>query len=339
MKNFKAFEPVTMADIAKLASVHVSTVSRALQEPQKDTFNPTTLRIRGLADELSFQPDATAARLRTGRSQIIGVTVPTLTDPVQATAYEGIDQGAVSSGYTTMVVMSANLERRSHHRADNLIRSRVDGIVIQDTFENDLLPEYLQKRQIPYLLSLRKREEDLYVAIDDLAGGRMAAEHLSAAGHVDVAVISPDTTVSTGRDRVQGFIDGMADHGVHVDSSRIVAAGFDMLSGQRAAEVVLTWSRLPTAIFISNDLTAVGAMFSFRAAGIDVGRDLALIGYNDIDMAQHLPVPLSTIASPLRTLGIQSAKTLLNLIDGCSPTSVDLVPHLVARESTLRWQR
>lgn len=339
MQSLGPFEPVTMAGLARLAGVHVSTVSRALQEPRIETSNPTTLRIRGLANELSFQPDATATRLRTGRSRIIGVTVPTLTDPVQATAYEGIDQKAVRSGYATMVVMSANFERRSHRRADNLIRSRVDGVIIQDTFENDLLPEHLKQRRIPYLLSLRKREDDLYAAIDDLAGGRMAAEHLAAAGHVDVAVIAPDTTVSTGRDRARGFLDGLADYGVHVDSSRIVPAGFDMVSGQRAAEAVLAWNRLPTAIFACNDLTAAGAMFSFRAAGIAVGRDLALIGYNDIEIAQHLPVPLSTIASPLRALGIQSAETLISLIDGCSPTSVDLVPQLVARESTLGWHR
>jgi len=337
MEKERASEPVTMAILAKQVGVHVSTVSRALQEPRRETKNRTTLKIRKLADELNFQPDATASRLRTRRSRLIGVTVPTLTDPVHATTYECIDRQAVSRGYSTMVIMSANLDDLSPNRANSLIRSRVEGIIVQDTFEGDLLPASLRERDIPYVLCLRKEDHELCVAIDDLAGGRLAADHLAAAGHKDVAVISPDSSVSTGRERVEGFLEGMRRHGVHVDPARVVPAGFDLASGQRAAEVILGWAELPTAIFACNDLTAAGAMFRFREAGVEVGRDLALVGYNDIEIARHLTVLLTSIASPLHDLGACSVDVLIDLIGGKKPAPVNLTPQLVARESTLTW--
>ena len=337
MEKASASEPVTMATLARQVGVHISTVSRALQEPRQETSNRTTLKIRSLADELKFQPDATASRLRKGRSRLIGVTVPTLTDPVHATTYEGIDREALSRGYSTMVIMSANLEDLSPARANSLIRSRVEGIIIQDTFEGDQLPASLRERGIPYVLCLRKGDHDLSVAVDDLLGGRLAAEHLAARGHTDVAVISPDSSVSTGRDRVEGFLEGMRAHGVQVDAARIVPAGFDLASGQRAAEAILGWAKLPTAIFACNDLTAAGLMFRFREAGVEVGRDLALIGYNDIEIARHLPVPLTSVASPLQELGSQGVDTLIDLIEGKTTGPVSLVPHLVPRASTLSW--
>jgi LacI family transcriptional regulator len=337
MEKARASEPVTMASLARQAGVHISTVSRALKEPRQETSNRTTLKIRSLADELKFQPDATASRLRKGRSRLIGVIVPTLTDPVHATTYEGIDRQALSRGYSTMVIMSANRDDVSRDRANSLIRSRVEGIIIQDTFEGDELPNSLRERNIPYVLCLRKRDDDISIAVNDLLGGRLAAEHLAAAGHKDVGVVSPDSSVSTGRERVEGFLEGMRAHGVEVDSSRIVPAGFDLASGQRAAEVILGWAKLPTAIFACNDLTAAGMMFRFREAGVEVGRDLALIGYNDIEIAQHLPVPLTSVASPLQEMGIQSVDTLIDLIEGKTAEPVSLMPRLVPRASTLAW--
>jgi LacI family transcriptional regulator len=337
MEKATASEPVTMASLARQVGVHISTVSRALKEPRQETSNRTTLKIRSLADELKFQPDATASRLRKGRSRLIGVIVPTLTDPVHATTYEGIDRQALSRGYSTMVIMSANRDDVSRDRANSLIRSRVEGIIIQDTFEGDELPNSLRERNIPYVLCLRKRDDDISIAVNDLLGGRLAAEHLAAAGHKDVGVVSPDSSVSTGRERVEGFLQGMREHGVQVDSSRIVPAGFDLASGQRAAEVILRWAELPTAIFACNDLTAAGMMFRFREAGVEVGRDLALIGYNDIEIAQHLPVPLTSVASPLQEMGIQSVDTLIDLIEGKTAEPVSLMPRLVPRASTLAW--
>jgi LacI family transcriptional regulator len=337
MENAIASEPVTMASLARQVGVHISTVSRALQEPRQETTNRTTLKIRSLADELKFQPDATASGLRTGRSRLIGVTVPTLTDPVHATTYEGIDKQALSRGYSTMVIMSANLDDLSPDRANSLIRSRVEGIIIQDTFQGDQLPASLRERGIPYVLCLRKGDDDSSVAVNDLLGGCLAAEHLATAGHKDVAVISPDSSVSTGRERVEGFLEGMREHGVQVDSSRIVPAGFDLASGQRAAEVILGWATLPTAIFACNDLTAAGLMFRLREAGVEVGRDLALIGYNDIEIAQHLPVPLTSVASPLHEVASQSVDMLIDLIEGKRTGPVSLMPRLVPRASTLAW--
>ncbi|NMR29127.1 substrate-binding domain-containing protein [Crystallibacter degradans] len=337
MEDKRDTSPVTMATLAKRVGVHVSTVSRALQEPRQDTNNRTTLMIRELADQLDFQPDATASRLRTRRSRLIGVTVPSLTDPVHAITYEGIDKQALSRGYSTMLSMSANLNDRSPSRANNLIRSRVEGIIIQDTFEGDLLPETLRKRHIPHVMCLRKNDDELSVAVDDLLGGRLAAEHLAAAGHTEIAIISPDSSVSTGRDRVEGFRRRMLELGTKIDDSRIVPAGFDIASGQRAAETLLGWPKLPTAIFASNDLTAAGIMFRLREAGISIGRDVALVGYNDIEISKHLPVPLTTIASPLHEVGARSLDTLIEVIEGRVPDSLQLTPRLLARESTLAF--
>ncbi|QTG81736.1 substrate-binding domain-containing protein [Arthrobacter crystallopoietes] len=337
MEDTRDTSPVTMATLAKRVGVHISTVSRALQEPRQHTTNKTTLIIRELADQLDFQPDATASRLRTRRSRLIGVTVPSLTDPVHATTYEGIDKQALRRGYSTMLSMSANLDDRSPSRANSLIRSRVEGIIIQDTFEGDLLPATLRKRHIPYVMCLRKNDNEVSVAVDDLLGGRLAAEHLAAAGHTEIAIISPDSSVSTGRDRVEGFRRRMLELGTRIDDSRIVPAGFDIASGQRAAETLLDWPKLPTAIFASNDLTAAGIMFRLREAGITIGRDVALVGYNDIEISKHLPVPLTTIASPLHEVGARSLDTLVEAIEGRTPRSLKLTPQLLARESTLAF--
>jgi LacI family transcriptional regulator len=327
----------TLKEIASRAGVHVSTVSRALKQPRRPTKSKTTIAIREIADSIGYQQDSYASALRTGKARTIGVLVPRFTDVVHAAIYEGIDQAAVSAGYSTVVSISRDQSDLQLTCLATLLSRRVEGIIVQDARLGSELTRILKKKQMPYLLAVRTLPGELSVSVDDVEGGRLAGEHLISCGHKNVAVISGDLAVSTGRDRLEGFLLAFRRVGIEIAPSNIIEAGFSLASGRDAADRLLSLAQTPTAIFASNDLTAVGVMAALRHAGLHVGEDVAVVGYNDIELAAQLPVPLTTIHSPLGKIGELSFSTLLSRMQGEDVHSIKMSPQLRVRESTSLW--
>lgn len=334
-KASQPHRPVTLATIAKWAGVHASTVSRALSASPTGISPATVDRIQALADALGYLPDQTAAALRTRRTQIIGVLVPRLTDIVLATIYEGIDATAVESGYQTVVANTRDDPQLQRVRLETLLARRVDGLILGDARRDTPMVNDLARRGIPFVLTSRRLPGHLSVTTDDLRGGGLAAEHLMSLGHVHIGVIAGESYASTGVERTKGFLDARASAQTPVDPRYVVQTTFDTAGGRAGAEQLLRLHPRPTALFAVNDFAAIGAMGAVRDAGLEVGKDVAIVGYNDVSIAGELPVALTTVRSPMFRMGQEAARTLLSILADEPARSKRLRPRLIARASTL----
>jgi LacI family transcriptional regulator len=331
-----ATEPVTLAQIAKRAGVHVSTVSRALATNVSGVGSGTASRIRAIAEEMGYHPDPAASALRTRRSGALGIIMPRLTDYVLARIYEGADEAAHDIGYTTVVANSNDDPALRMERLDKMLARRVEGFVIGDArLDGDDLVQALKRRGIPYVLVNRRLRGHPSVTTDDVRGGRLAGEHILGLGHRSVGVVAGPEYASTCVERTHGFVERFLSAGINVPDSCIQPSAPDAEGGHSAADALLRRHPDITAIFAINDFAAIGAMGAAREHGRTVGRDIAVIGYNDIPLASWLPVPMSSISSPMVEMGRAGSKALHEIIAGGRPAPVLLEPTLCARDSTL----
>ncbi|NKS65966.1 substrate-binding domain-containing protein [Rhodococcus hoagii] len=328
----------TLRLIADELGVHVSTVSRVLNgtsAPGTRTASAATAeRIRTLADSLGYRPNLHAASLRTNRTNLIGVLVPRLSDYVLATIYEGIEEAAEESGLSTFVTNSLDNPENQSTRTEMLLARNVDGLIFGDAHLDHRFLDGVAERGTPFVLVSRRAGGHPSVTCDDCAGGALAAEHLLARGHRRVGVIAGLPFASTTVDRTSGFVDAFARAGHAVPADDIVYTGFDAAGWSSGATALLERSPDLTAIFATNDFAAIGAYGALRDAGREVGRDVAVIGYNDVPLAAEMTVALTTVRSPMHAMGRESVRMLVSILGGTEVDSERLAPELVPRASS-----
>jgi LacI family transcriptional regulator len=328
----------TLRTIAELAGVHVSTVSRVLNGSTgtgvRTAGEQTAGRIRALAEEVGYTPNPHATGLRTQRSNLIGVLVPRLVDIVLATIYEGVEEASASFGFSTFVANTRDEPAVQRSRTEMVLARRVDALIFGDAYIDGRFLDDIASRSVPFVLVSRRAGRHPSVICDDYRGGQLAAEHLLELGHRKVAVLSGEPYASTGIDRTAGFVDTFAAAGVKVPASRVVPGRFDTEGGRTAMQRVLAGRTKPTAVFAVNDFAAIGAMGALRDAGLRVGADVAVIGFNDVPLAGSLPVPLSTVRCPMHDMGVRAVHLLMKRLDGEEVASERLTPVLVPRASS-----
>jgi LacI family transcriptional regulator len=328
----------TLKDIARDAGVSVTTASRALHGVTGSARAPsaeTAARVRSAAARLGYSRDPLASGLRTRRSRLLGMLVPRLSDYVLAIIYEGVEEAARLAGYRTVVANTHDDPDEQRARAEVMLDHRVEGLIIGDASERGDLLDDLERRGVPFVLVSRRFGNYPAVTGDDLTGGGLVAQHLLDMGHTQVAVLAGEHYASTGRERTSGFLERWSAAGGTVPADRVVNGPFDASGGRQAMQRVLdTPGPPPTAVFAVNDFAAIGAMGALRDAGLRVGRDVAIVGYNDVALSAELLIPLSTVAPPNLEMGRRGAQLLIGILDGEQPSSTLLPPQLRVRASS-----
>lgn len=329
---------VTLRTIAELSGVHVTTVSRVLSPtsgPRSPAASPRTAhRIQTLARELGYVPNPHATGLRTQQSNLIGVLAPRLSDVVFAMIYEGLEEAAGSRGLHAFVANSRDDPRQRREKTEMLLARHVDGLIIGDATSDAQFVDEMDRRGVPFVLVSRRAGRHLSVTCDDYLGGRLAADHLLELGHERPAVIAGEPYASTGTDRTAGFTDRYVEAGLAIPENLVRHSHFDVQGGRTAAIELLKNGTRPTAVFAVNDFAALGALGPLREAGLAVGRDLALVGFNDIPLAAELPVPLTSVHSEMQEMGRQAVELLVDRLADRPVESRRLKPWLVVRESS-----
>ncbi|MFZ5869160.1 MAG: LacI family DNA-binding transcriptional regulator [Actinomycetota bacterium] len=322
--------------LADELGLHVSTVSRVLNGRfgAVAAGSDTAARIRALAEKRGYQPNPQAASLRTRRSNLVGVLVPRLADIVLATIYEGIEEEANSLGYSTFVTNSLDDPAAQRTKTEMMLARRVDGLIFGDAHFDAVFVDELARRGVPFVLTSRWAGAHPSATCDDYDGGRQVGRHFVELGHERVAVLAGEPFASTGLDRTRGCLDELRDHGVQVPDRWVVHSPFDAVGGRAACEQVLSGREIPTAIFAVNDFAAIGAIGGLLAHGLTPGKDVAIVGFNDTPLAEHLPIPLSTVRSPMRQMGRAAVSLLHRRLAGEAVESVRLTPTLVVRASS-----
>lgn len=323
---------VTIRTVAQRVGVHPSTVSRALNPSARDT--PRTRQIREVAAELGYTPHTGAASLRTRRTLALGVTVSHLTDLVMATLYEAIERTARELGYQTIVASTHDDVDEQRRLIDFMLARRVDGLIVADAHRDGRHVRWLEKRQIPFVLAMRQAGDHQSVTADEYLGGHLAGTHLAELGHRRVAVLAGLPWSSAFSGRAAGCLAALHDAGIEIPDRLVVRGSVDTVGGWAQTRKLLDVGEEFSAIFAVNDDAALGAGGALRELGRQPGRDVAVVGYNDVPAAAA--ADLTTVRTPLGDMGTIATRLLIDHLGGADVLqSVLLSPELVVRGTSV----
>jgi LacI family transcriptional regulator len=328
----RAGKSLTLADIARMAGVSRSAASRAL-----DTANPTASasaqRVRAIAAEYGYVPNAWAANLRLQRSGVIGVVVPRLTDTVMAMLYEALVRECTDRKLQAVVMTTDDDPRTEIEAGRSLVRQRIDGLILTTARTDGADPLLLELREqgVRYALAIRTDGESPSAVGDDELGGYLAVSHLIEHGHRRIAYVGGPHYSSSTQRREQGFRRALAEAGVMPAEELMFTSDFSMEAGAGIGRRLLALADRPTAVFTANDSLAVGLMAAVQRAGLVVPQDLSVVGYSNTPLASNLSTPLTSVTIPFREIARDAVDLLVD--PGLGPTVRVSQPSLVVRES------
>lgn len=326
---------VKLTDVATAAGVHTATASRALSPDPgvADTVSPATRwSVEAAAARLGYRPNLQGRALRTGRSRILGLLVPRISDTVLSALYEGTLRESERSGYTVVVTNTGDRPERRQAHVRELLEHGVDGIIYTDAHLGEPLPTGYDA---PVIQAYRYSQPPGGVTADDRAGGAEVARHFLQYGHQRIALLAGMPYASSTTNRAAGFLDELRSAVGRGDLSvRVEHGGLTTAEGRSIAERLLKQGDRPTAVFAVDDYLALGVMSAVHRSGLLPGRDVAVVGYSDLPLARELPVAMSSVAVPLDKLGAHAVTSLLGLIRGEPELSEQVRPELRVRESS-----
>jgi LacI family transcriptional regulator len=332
---------VGIKDVARQAGVSVGTVSNVINRP--DLVSETTReRVQGAIDLLGFVRSESARQLRAGRSRIVAMLVLDMTNPFFVQVARGAEREARAAGLGVMLCNSAEDPGEEAEYLSLFAEQRVRGVLVTPADPTGANLAAFRRREIPFVLVDRSAPvgDSCSVSVNDVAGGRLAAEHLLDQGHAAITYISGPMHLAQCRDRRTGALAALTARGLPEDAlTHLEAPRLDVAAGREAGVRLLGLSRRPTAVFCANDLLAFGVLQAVFAAGVAVPDELALVGYDDIEFAAAAAVPLTSVHQPAEQMGRTAAGLLL---EETGPDAarhahqrVVLEPELVVRQSSV----
>jgi LacI family transcriptional regulator len=338
----------TIADIAKEAGVSKATVSRVLNDAVEGVGSETRLRVKAVMERMDFEPCGVARGLATGKSLSVGLVVPDIADPFFPLLIRGIEDALRGEGYGLFLCDSGLDIEKEKEQVRMLLEKRVDGVILNSTMSDcDCQLDLLDRRSLPYVLldrMIEARPQATGVYADNRKGARLAVEHLLGGGARRLLFVNGPAELSVSKQRRAGVEE--ACRGLGLDPAAMVygEGDYSVASGERAVDALAGLSgsrqgasRLPfDAVFAANDRMAIGALRVLKRRGIDVPRDMEVVGFDDIEAASLVEPPLTTVAQPAFEMGRESALLLLKLIEGKKPRRRTIViePALVIRGTT-----
>lgn len=312
---------LTIEDIARLARVSRSTVSRVLND--HPSVRPEVRdRIWGVIKEHGYAPQAAARHLVTQRTRLIGVLFPRsnqylLANPVYASIGQGIGQMCTQRGYLAMI--SLGLGDMEEKMLFNMLRSRhFDGIVLVSSESNDPLPFFLKEARIPYTRIGHDPDGDdeAFVDVNDTEAAYQAVKHLISLGHQRIAIIKgPAAEVCIPR-RYSGYVRALQEAGLPIDPLLVAEGDWLHTSGKAVMEHFLQLEHPPTAVFSCNDMMAAGAMHAIYEQGLHIPEDIAIVGFDDVPQTQVIIPALTTIRQPHEEMGSKATEMLIDRLEG-----------------------
>ena len=329
----------SVRDVAERAGVSVGTVSHALNHPER-VAESTLERVRAAIDELGFVRSETARRLRHGGSSLVGVLVHDISNPFFTEAARGIEDRLREDNRVPMLGSTDSDPDRERELMSLLAGLDVRGVIVTPSTSTLDNLAVLAGRGIRIVLMDHPpiSEELPTVSGDDVAGARAAVAHLVELGHRRIGFVNGPLSVRQSIDRRDGVLAALSEAGLDpAEVLREVEAasggqGYTADAGAVGAAELLRADPPPSALFCANDQLAIGAMREIRRRGLAIPDDVAIVGYDDVDIASELITPLTSVHVPMRDIGRAAADLLL--ADGSQVRHVSFAPELVVRAST-----
>jgi LacI family transcriptional regulator len=326
----------TIVDIARLAGVSKSTVSLVLKNSPAVKAE-TRERVSAAMSALGYVYNRGAANLRMARSNIVGMVMSDLMNPFFAELAVGIEEALYRAGYVPLLANTGEDPERQTRVLQSMCEQGVGGIIISPTDRSD--PTTLidvQRTGTPIVTVTRHVAESglPYVGQDNVAGEFAAVDYLIGLGHRRIGFLGGHATMATQRERVAGYQAALANHRLPFDPALVCESAPTRAGGSEAAKLALALADPPTAVVCFNDIVAFGVIRELSRRGVRVGRDMSVVGFDDIAEAEHNAPPLTTIRADTKGIGAQAARALLDLIGGAPPSAHPLIrTELILRES------
>lgn len=299
----------TLADVAGLARVDRSVVSRVINnDPRLAVRAETRERVLAAIRELGYHPNAAARSLRTAHAAAVGLIIPDFTNPIYAEIIKGAEAAARERD---RVLLTADREADPELYPELLASGRVDGLLVaaQGLMPPGVIASLLALER-PVILLNQRTSSGRCVLLDDEAAAGMAVSHLLELGHRRIAHLAGPAGVDTARRRRRGFARAMSQAELQVPAEYVAEADYTTEGGEQAMKQLLTLTDAPTAVFVANVASAIGALSAIRASGSAVPGDMSLVAVHDIPLAAYLSPPLTTVRMPLRELGRAGVQAL-----------------------------
>jgi DNA-binding LacI/PurR family transcriptional regulator len=326
----------SIRDIARLANVSDSTVSRALRDSPLVKAE-TREKIRRIAEGSGYRASAVARSLATRRTRTIGVVVTTIADPFAAEVVCGIEEAAGELGYSLLLANSQADPCREAKVVTSFGERRVDGVVVTSSRVGTLYAGTLATLRVPIvLINGQHPSEDVHwVVIANAEASREATRHLIQLGHQRIAYLGDRHGYQSDTERFGGYRQALDEAGLPFEPDLVVYGDGKPEGGVQAVESLLALPKPPTAVFCFNDFSAVGALRRIHASGLRVPDDISLVGFDDINIAQYAEPPLTTVRQPKAHMGRLAFEILVKLLAGSDSEHCIKVPgELIVREST-----
>jgi DNA-binding LacI/PurR family transcriptional regulator len=330
--------PPSIKDIARLAQVSHSTVSRALQN--SPLVNPGTAeKIRQIARQSGYRASAVARGLVTKRTRTIGLVVTTIADPFASEVACGIEQAANDLGYSVFLADSDADPAREQQVVQSFAERRVDGIIVTSSRVGALYLPLLSEMRVPIVLVNNQHPGAFVhsVTIANVEGSRAAANHLIELGHRRIAYLGDQFGSQSNNERFAGYRQALNAAGLTYLPELIVHGDGKPEEAMHAMEKLLALSTPPTAVCCYNDMSALGALRVIHASGRRVPEDISVVGFDDLFLASFTQPRLTTVRQPMRKMGLMAMESLFRLMsEEDLEIRIIVDAELIIRESTAR---
>jgi LacI family transcriptional regulator len=328
---------MTIEHIAQLAEVSKATVSRVLNNSPKVT-EKTREKVMKAIKESSYYPSATARRLTTNKAETIGLIIPspqdkTFGNPFYTEILRGFTHQAKIEGYDLLLFINEHRFNYSQLFYDR----RVDGLLLVGVNRSDKGIIQLSKNKFPYILTGKiDYKEANYVDADNKGGAYQAVSYLVNLGHKRIGYLGGSFDFVFNQERFEGYLQVLKEHNLEYGKELTMESINTEESGYEAMRKFLESSPIPTAVFVANDLDAIGAMKAVKEKGLKIPEDISFIGFDDIQLASYTEPTLTTVRQPIYEMGTTAISLLVELIEGKKeePLKVELPTQLIIRESS-----
>lgn len=326
----------TIRDVAELAGVSITTVSHVVNSTRRVSAQAHSRVQQAIAD-LGYQPNAVARSLRIASTRMFGMIVPDNSNPYFAEISRSIEDASFDLGYSVILCNSDEDPAKELAYLELLVEKRVDGIAFVSTSNRPDSLAIVRARDLSVVLVDRVVDGGHWdtVLINNARGARAAVNHLLGLGHRRIGCISGPRALKPSSERVKGYRDALRKAGVDASPEWIVEGDFHAAGGYLTMRALLERDATITAVFACNDMMAVGALRALHECGRRVPEDIALVGFDDIALAEYTQPALTTVAQPYREFGQETARLLAQRATGDKgpPEHLRLEPTLVVRAS------
>lgn len=328
--------PTSIKDIARIANVSFSTVSRALHNSPLISRR-TAERIQRIAQESGYRASAVARGLVNQKTKTVGVVVTTIADPFVSEVVSGIEECCNDHGYSVFLANSNADPDREQKVVQSFSERRVDGIVVTSSRVGALYLPLLSEMNVPVVLVNNQHPGEFVhsVMIENVKASQEATSHLIQLGHRRIAYLGDRYGHQSDTERFAGYREALGRAGLPFAPELVVHGDGKPEAAIEAVDSLLKLAAPPTAIFCYNDMTALGALRCLHTHGREVPGDVSVVGFDDLFIATFLQPPLTTVRQPRRRMGVLAMESLLKLMSGQeSDDSISVPAELIVRDST-----